>query len=190
MRTNLLFAWVVGLLGAVAVTFMYLNSDRHVIQEAAVSEPSSILPENHPPTDMASGLAALEQMSLKDPQNAEYKTQIANTYYDLGQYQKAVSAYQESLNLRPQDPNVETDLATCFHYLGQHDKALELLNKVLEYQPDFPKAMFNKGIVLVAGKNDIRAGITVWENLLLSDPTFPKRAELEQRIRQLKASLK
>ncbi len=186
---NVIFACVISLLGAVAIWSMYVNKNAPIIREGPEVESTagSKLPEGHPPLDSANQLAALEEMSSKDPQNPEYKTQIGNTYYDLGQYQKAIEAYQESLKLRPQDPNVETDMATCFHLLGQHDKALEILDKVLQYRPDFAQALYNKGIVLLNGKNDTKAGIAAWEELLRSNPNYPQRAELEQKIRQLKS---
>jgi tetratricopeptide (TPR) repeat protein len=115
---------------------------------------------------------------------------LANLYYDNGEYEKAAAAYQESLNLHPQDPGVETDLATCYYNLGQEDKALEILDRVLKYRPGFSQAMFNKGIVLISGKKDIKGGIAIWEELLRLDPVFAQKAELEQKIHQLKASVK
>jgi tetratricopeptide (TPR) repeat protein len=187
--TNILFAVLVLALAGVALASMYLNKDRPVIQEAAAPDTAGMkLPENHPPLDVANRLNELERMSANEPQNAEYKTQIGDIYYDLGQYQKAIGAYEASLKLKPQDPGVETDLATCYHYLGQEDKALDQLNKTLEYRPDFSQALFNKGIVLVDGKHDTKGGIAVWEYLLKSNPGFPQRAQLEQKIRELRSS--
>jgi tetratricopeptide (TPR) repeat protein len=132
----------------------------------------------------------LEQMSQADPQNADIKIQLGNALYDAGQYQKAAESYEQSLKLHPQNPGVETDLATCYHYLGQHDKALEILDKVLQYSPGFAQALFNKGIVLQEGKKDPQGAIAVWEVLLRSNPNFPQRAEIEQKINQLKSSAK
>jgi tetratricopeptide (TPR) repeat protein len=188
---NIILACIVIALALTSVTFIYLNSDRQDVRPAAPPAPGeNSLPENHPPIDTAKTLAALEKMSAADPQNPDYQTQIANYYYDLGQYEKAVAFYQKSLNLRPGDPNVETDLAACFHYLGQTDKALELLDKVLAYSPGFSQAMFNKGIVLINAKKDIKGGIKVWEDLLRLNPDYPQKAELEQRINQLKNAIK
>jgi tetratricopeptide (TPR) repeat protein len=191
LRVNLLFALVVAALGLTAVTFLLRNRNQTPIRPPAAEGASgSSLPENHPPLDSARNLSALEQLSAKDPANADYLTQIANIYYDLGQYEKAADAYQRSLKVRPGDASVETDLASCFHYLGQHDKALETLNNVLTYRPSFAQALFNKGIVLISGKKDIRGGIAVWEELLRLDPDFSRKADLEQRINSLKASAK
>ncbi len=188
---NLLFALVIAALGLTAGASLFRNQNRMPIHSPAAKGASgSSLPENHPPLDSIKNLAALEQLSAKDPENADYLTQIANIYYDLGQYEKAADAYQRSLKMRPGDASAETDLASCFHYLGQNDRALETLNKVLAYRPDFAQALFNKGIVLISGKKDVRGGTAVWEELLRLDPDFSRKADLEQRINRLKASAK
>jgi tetratricopeptide (TPR) repeat protein len=188
---NLVFALVVSVLALTAAISIYVNSGRQVIQPSATKgSPNNALPENHPDIDISQKLAALNQMSAKDPKNPEYQIQIANLYYDLGQYEKAADYYQRGLRLRPGDPNAETDLAVCMHYLGQDDKALKTLDKVLKYSPGFAEAMFNKGIILISGKKDIKAGISVWEDLLRTNPDFPRRSELEERINNLKRSIR
>ncbi len=186
---NLVFGFLILALGLVAGATMYVNRDRPVIRESAVSAPQAQqpLPDNHAPIDMSNRLMALEEMSRKEPGNAQYKVEVGNIYYDMGQYRKAATSYEEALKLKPQDPNVETDLATCYYNLGENDRALQVLDKVLQYRPGFPMAMFNKGIVLQAGKNDSRGAIAVWEALLQTNPDFPQRAALEQRIRESKA---
>ena len=184
---NLLFAAVVAALGLTAAT-IYFNSDRqqHQVQPSAGSE----LPEKHPPLDLAERIGALQQLSAREPENPDYPAQIGNLYYDSSQYDKAAEYYQRSLDIRPRDPNVETDLATCLHYLGKDDRSLQMLDNVLAYNPGFTQAKFNKGIVLIEGKKDVKGGISVWEDLLRSDPGYAQRAELEQRINQLKASIR
>jgi tetratricopeptide (TPR) repeat protein len=190
-RINFIFACVVALLGLTAVAYVYLSSSKPVSPSPPAQEASgSQLPANHPDIDFASRQKALEQLIAKDPRNPDYRTQLANIFYDHGEYDKAAATYQESLNLRPQDANVETDLATCYYNLGKYDKALETLNSVLKYSPDFSQAKYNKGIVLASGKNDVKGGIAIWEDLLRSDPGFSKNAELEQKLNQLKASVK
>jgi cytochrome c-type biogenesis protein CcmH/NrfG len=186
--TNLVFGVAVIALGVTAGVSLYLNL-RQPGPQAQAAE-TGRLPEQHPPIDIANRITALQQMIAKEPQNPEYPAQIGNIYYDLGRYDKAAEYYQQSLNIRPRDPNVETDLATCFHYMGQDDKSLELLNKVLAYNPGFAQAKYNKGTVLIEGKKDVKGGISVWEDLLRSDPGYSRRAELEQRINQLKASIR
>jgi cytochrome c-type biogenesis protein CcmH/NrfG len=182
---NLIFGAIVAALAITAGAFIYQNSSQ---PETQPQPEQAQIHQNTPPIDLANRVTALEQLAAREPQNAEYPTQIGNLYYDAGEYGKAADYYQRSLNLHPRDPNVETDLATCLHYLGQEDKALELLDNVLSYSPGFTQAKFNKGIVLIEGKKDVKNGIAVWEDLLRSDPTYSQRTQLEQRIRQLKES--
>jgi tetratricopeptide (TPR) repeat protein len=186
-HVNLIFAFVVLVLGITAAGSLIKMRSSHL---AAPESSSKRLPKDHPPIDMSKKLAELEQLSAKDPGNANYRAQIGNIYYDMDQYDKAAAYYTQSLELNPRDANVETDLAVCYHYMGQDDRSLEILEKVLQYSPDFSQAMFNKGIVLISGKKDIQGGIAVWEKLLRTHPDFSRRVELQQSIDQLKASLK
>jgi len=190
-QLNILFGATVVLLGGLAVYSLWGNLREPTIvrDSPAGTTGSADLPENHPSVDSAEQLAALEKLSREDPQNAGYKTQIGNIFYDMGLYKNAIELYQESLELKPEDPLVETDLATCYHYLGQHDQALELLDKVLKYRPHFPQALFNKGVVLQGGKQNVSAAVEAWEELLLTNPDHPMRADLEQRIRELKSDV-
>jgi tetratricopeptide (TPR) repeat protein len=191
LRMNMLFGIIVAALAATVLISAYQNLGSPVVQPSVQDTSSaavdSKLPDGHPPLDAANKLQMLEQLSRQEPQNADYKIQIGNAYYDLGQYQKALDAYQQGLALRPQDPNVETDMGTCYHFLGQPEAALEVFDRVLKYSPNFPQALFNKGVVLIEDKKDIRGGIAVWQGLLQTNPGFPQRNEVEQRIRQLRA---
>jgi tetratricopeptide (TPR) repeat protein len=186
---NLIFGIVVAGLALVAGLSLFTGTNQPAIHEQSAPEKTP-MPANTPPVDAASRIAALEQLMAREPQNPDYPAQIGNLYYDLGNYEKAADNYQRSLSARPRDPHVETDLATCFHYMGQDDKSLEILDNVLRYNPGFTQAKYNKGIVLIDGKKDIKGGISVWEELLRSDPTYSQKAELEHRIQELKASIR
>jgi len=188
-QTNCILAAIVILLATAAGISIFHKSDDPVIRGASVTDnagPSP--PDNHPPGEMAGRLSDLLKMSAEDPQNADIPAEIGNTYYDLGEYDKAVAQYRRSLELRPGNPYVETDLATCLHNLNRHDEALLVLNNVLKYRPDFPQALYNKGIVLIYGKKDVPGGIAVWEELLKQDLDPARKADIEQSIRQYRSS--
>jgi tetratricopeptide (TPR) repeat protein len=188
---NLIFAGIIAALGLTAAGAIYLRRGSSANKPPAVQESAgSQLPENHPSTESIEQLMALEQKFAQDPQNADYAAQIANLYYDFGQYDKAADFYQKSLDIHPGVSGVETDLGACFYYLGQYDKALKILDEVLRRQPGYPQAMFNKGVVLAYGTGDKQGAINIWEDLSRSDPAFSQRAELEQKIDQLRTSVK
>ncbi|MBN2243054.1 MAG: tetratricopeptide repeat protein [Acidobacteria bacterium] len=176
-------------LAATAGISYFRKSETPVIREAGPGEnPGGAMPENHPPAEIAARLAALIQMSAENPRNADIRKEIGNAYYDLGEYEKAMESYRESLEIEPGDPGLETDLATCLHYLGRDEEALALLNGVLNSRPDFAPALYNKGVVLIHGMNDPEGGIAAWEELLKQDMDPARRADIERSIREYKAS--
>jgi cytochrome c-type biogenesis protein CcmH/NrfG len=186
---NWMFVIIIAALAGTAATTLYRNQGLPSMQKGASPETSAAqLPEDRSSLELLNRLNELEKLSLADPQNVDYRTEIGNIYYDLGRYQNALDAYEQSLKLKPQNPSVATDAATCYHNVGQDDKALELLDEVLQFSPGFSQALFNKGVILIKGKGNLAAGIAVWEELLRTNPDFSQRAELEEQIRQYHAS--
>jgi tetratricopeptide (TPR) repeat protein len=185
LSMNLIFASIVAVLG-LAATVAFYNTVRSARMVVTTAPPR--LPDSPRPPDVPGEQAVLQQMIDRSPGDPDVLIRMADYYYDSGQYEKAADFYQRSLKIRYQNPNVETDLAICFHYLGQNDKSLETLDRVLAYNPGFLQARFNKGVVLIEGKKDLKGGIAIWEDLLRANPGYPHRAELEQRIEQLKSS--
>jgi len=187
---QMVFASALLVLAVISATYYIREGRNHpvILPSPSPNMPGTdALPENHPPINNATELAALEQMSRESPQNPDYRTRIGNIYYDMGEYGKAATAYEQSLALNPKDPGVQTDLATCLHYLGQHDKALELIDRVLSENANFEQALFNKGVILLEGKKDKQGAAAAWEALLGIRPDLPQRSQLEERIRQLRA---
>ena len=190
-RVNCIIAVIVIALAAITGISIFNKSNGPVIRSTdAEGRSSEILPGNHPPENIARRLTDLIEKSDKDPQNAQILTEIGNIYFDLGEYDKAIARYRKSLEIQPRNPHAETDMATCLHYLDRHDEALLILNNVLNYRPDFPSALYNKGVVLIYGKKDTQGGLAAWEELLKQDLDPAQRAEIEQRIRQFKPSVR
>ena len=189
-QINFIFA----LLSAGLLIATILAAVRHEglpIRPSTVNTPTAgTMPENHPSVDMVQKLAQLIRLGEENPQDADIQTQIGNIYYDMGEYDQAVISYRRSLGIKPDQANVETDLATSFHYLGQDDEALKHFDHVLTYSPGFLQAMYNKGVVLIHGKNDPEGGLRTWEELLQMDLDPAKRAEIERSVQQLKSSIR
>ncbi len=188
---NIVFACLVLFLVLTAAASFYSNMQRPGMQPASADRSSTDqMPENHPNIDVTRQIAELNRLIAGDPQNPEYRAQIGNLYFDMGQYETAAEHYRQSMALRPGNPNVETDLAVCMHYLGQDDKALEILENVLSYSPGFAQAMFNKGVILIHGKKDIQGGIRIWEDLLRTHPDFAQKTDLQQKIDQFRGAVR
>jgi tetratricopeptide (TPR) repeat protein len=112
----------------------------------------------------------LEEETARNPQNADAWTELANTYFDNDQYQKAITAYEKSLSIEPGNTNVMTDLGTMYRRNRQPEKAVEMFNRTIALDPKHEIARMNKGIVLLHDLNDENGAVQVWEELLEINP--------------------
>ncbi len=77
--------------------------------------------------------------NLKD--NAQYW--IGESYYDKGDYKRALNEYKKVRVLYPRGNKVldaQIKIAYCYHKLGEDEKALGLLTDLAEYYPKGPHA--------------------------------------------------
>lgn len=187
-RLNLVFAALTALLLLTAATAGDFHLEERRLHPERAAAPAAAPAADPAVVAAAARLEHLERLAAGEPGNPDHVTAIANLHYDLGNFREAAAYYERSLGLRPGDPNVETDLATCYHYLGEHDRALQTLDRILGHRPTFSQARFNKGIVLLNGKRDVQGAISVWEDLLRTDPEYPHREELRGQILRLRQS--
>jgi tetratricopeptide (TPR) repeat protein len=128
---------------------------------------------------------------LKDrPNDPNLLAKIGNFYYDSQAYPQAIDYYQKSLAVRANDPDVRTDMGTAMWYSGDADGALKEFDKSLSYNPTHNQTLFNRGVVLMQGKNDPKDAIASWQTLLKINPNYPERARVEQLIAQAQQAAK
>ena len=56
-----------------------------------------------------------------------------NSYYELGQYKKAIECYNKALGLHRQYPKVWYSKARCHSRLGEKDKAVDSLREAIKF---------------------------------------------------------
>ena len=76
-------------------------------------------------------IAQAEEILRKDPQNYQAWVQIGNDYFDLGEAQKSVDAYQRALAIKGDDPNVLTDMGVMYRQLKDFPKAVAAFRKAM-----------------------------------------------------------
>ena len=71
-------------------------------------------------------------------QNPDIETQntLALTYYELGEYESAISIFNNLLAKKPENISLLMSLAKCYEGLKDNDKALEYLDKVVTIFPE------------------------------------------------------
>ncbi len=123
-------------------------------------------------------LAQLQQR----PKDADLLARIGNLYYDSQAYPQAIEYYRKSLAIAPSNPDVRTDMGTAMFYSGDPDGALKEFATSLSYSPTHNGSLFNRGVVLLQGKNDPKDAIASWQQLLKVNPNYQDRAKVEAMI--------
>jgi len=79
----------------------------------------------------------------------------ANILRDMGQAEKAIEHFYESLRIRPNSPDVHNNVGNAFRKLGKFDEAIKHYKKALELRPNFSQPHYNMAVVLSRlGKSD------------------------------------
>lgn len=140
-------------------------------------------------TEDAQKMVALEREVAANPDNTEAWTQLGHVYFDTNQFEKAINAYNKSLDLDPNNPNVWTDLGVMYRRSGDPQQAIASFDKAVENDPKHETSRFNKGVVLMYDLKDRQGAIKAWEELIAINPsaTAPTGELLKNIIEQMKA---
>lgn len=68
---------------------------------------------------------------LNNPENTEAWIQLGHVYFDTKIYDKAITAYEKSLELKPGNADVLTDLGIMYRRNGQPQKAIEKFDEAI-----------------------------------------------------------
>lgn len=120
---------------------------------------------------------------LNNPENTEAWIQLGHVYFDTKTYDKAITAYEKSLELKPGNADVLTDLGIMYRRNGQPQKAIEKFDEAIAVNPKHEMSRLNKGIVLMHDLGDREGAIESWEELLEINPVA--MAGKDQSVDQL-----
>ena len=132
-------------------------------------------------------IAQAEEIVRKDPQNYQAWVQIGNDYFDLGEAQKSVDAYQRALAIKGDDPNVLTDMGVMYRQLKDFPKAAAAFRKAMAVAPNHPQSRMNLGVVLMHDMGDKPGAIAAWEDFLRVAPNDPNAENIRRSITELKS---
>ncbi len=178
-----LLALALGFFGG--VMFAVLKSDTGT----APRMPQGQAPQAQPATPARPNMiASLEDETARNPQNTKAWVQLGNEYFDSGQHEKAIWAYQKSLELDPNNANVWTDMGVMYRRSGQPKEAITAFDKAIEVDPKHEPSRLNKGIVLLHDMQDFEGAIAAWEDLLAVNPIAmaPTGRSVDEMIQSMK----
>ncbi len=131
-------------------------------------------------------ISQLEEIVRKDPRNYQALVQLGNDYFDIGEAQKSVDAYQRALAVKGDDPNVLTDMGVMYRQLKDFPKAIAAFRKAAAASPTHPQSRLNLGVVLMHDLNDIPGAIAAWEDFLRIAPNDPNAENIRRSLEELK----
>jgi cytochrome c-type biogenesis protein CcmH/NrfG len=169
---------------AAGVVFSAYHSSRRfsVMDESAV-------PQSIPlSSQQAAARDTLLIQTRDNPEDIEAWIHLGHFYFDSGQPEKAIEAYQTALDLDDTRPDVWTDMGVMYRRVGNPKKAVQSFDKALLQNPSHEIAMFNKGIVLMHDLQDPAGALHIWEKLVQTNPMArtPNGVLVKEMIEQFK----
>ena len=182
-------ALVAGFLGGV-VFGVYKSGTGTSVQESMLSQPAE--EEQGASVESAAQIFELEKRTSESPDDVAAWIDLGNLYFDTGNYEKAITAYNKALELNPNNANVMNDLGVMYRRTGQPKKAIEAFDKAIKIDPGHETVRFNKGIVLMHDLNDLEGAIQAWEELVKLNPDAisPTGQPVKKLVENLKKSMK
>ena len=175
-----LIALIAGFAGGVLFT-IYKSSSGLPIHGSAPQQPAK------EEQDMSAGYATeifeLERRTVEKPDDVEAWTHLGHLYFDSSNYDKAILAYNKSLEFKPDNADVWTDLGVMYRRSGHPEEAITAFDRAIEIDPHHETSLFNKGIVLMHDLNDKEGAIKAWEKLVSINPNA--QTPTGQSVREL-----
>jgi len=106
-----------------------------------------------------------------DPEYAEVCNDLAYTYMDKNEYEKALEYFQKYSTLNPNDANPHDSMGELFFRLGRLDEAIEKYKKALAIKADFSESAFSISYIC-ALKEDYPSTLE-WIDRLISEAPAP-----------------
>jgi tetratricopeptide (TPR) repeat protein len=132
--------------------------------------------------------SALERQANSEPNNAIVRVDLGNLYFDAQRFDIAASWYEAALKLDPKNVNASTDLGVSYYSSNDIDRALKQFQYSLSLDPAHAKTLYNEGIVLAFGKQDIDAAIKAWEKLIAVAPNSEEATRAANAIKTLQTN--
>ncbi|MDL2291382.1 tetratricopeptide repeat protein [Desulfovibrio sp. OttesenSCG-928-F20] len=158
------------LLGLCLGRYVFPNAIDSGEQKRPLGQGASIPADMSQNKELLQSIFRHEEDVRKDPANVEAWEHLGNLYFDAGEAQKAVNAYNKALELAPDNPSVLVDCGVMYRELKQFDMALEYFARALAKNPEHEHALFNSGIVLYFDLDRKQEGLDMWRNLVKINP--------------------
>ncbi len=156
-RDNVLFLVIGALVGFISGYVMHeamavhQPAPRRAVEGQTPAPGSGSVGGGTPQAGPGPAMEQVQQLRARveqNPNDAQAVRQLANLNYDISNWDRAASLYQQYLELDPGNIDVMTDLGAVFRQLGQPQQALEQFRMARQLAPDNWQSLYNEVLVL------------------------------------------
>ncbi|OGQ59361.1 MAG: hypothetical protein A3J24_05175 [Deltaproteobacteria bacterium RIFCSPLOWO2_02_FULL_53_8] len=123
-----------------------------------------------PPQSASVVVSDLKARVAQNPNDADAVVGLANTYFELKQFNEAITYYKQALVLKPGDADIYNELGLCYHYTNNAREAVRYLEEGIQKNPYHQRIWLTKGFVLAYGMGDLEAARASWEKAVALNP--------------------
>lgn len=110
-------------------------------------------------------IISLETEVVQEPTDLSKMTELANSYFDIGSFDKSIKYYLKVLKITPDNTSLLIDTGVSYFNLAKNDSAIFYLNKALSIDPKHEQGLYNLGIIYYnLGKTD--EAVSQWKKLI------------------------
>jgi tetratricopeptide (TPR) repeat protein len=154
-------------------------------QQGPMSAPAAE-EEQAPAVPPMAEIQRLREHVEKNPNDADAVLLLANLNFDIKNWARARTLYEQYLTLKPGNPDVLTDLGVTLRALGEYKPALGFFNRAVGMSPTHWQARFNKVVVLALDLKDFPAAEVELKELQRLQPQNASVAQLAAEVARRK----
>jgi tetratricopeptide (TPR) repeat protein len=130
----------------------------------------------------------LERAVEKDPENPRLLTALGNARYDLGDWDRAIAAYEKARRKAPDDANLLSDLGAAYRNRGEFRRAIGLFERARAKDERHWQSLLNLVLIHAYDLRDPSRAQHWFDELKRRYPEVPDLDRIQERISSLRAS--
>jgi len=88
----------------------------------------------------------LTSSTAVDPQDAGAYVNSGNSFFELGDYDRAIADYDKAIALNPQDADAYYNRGLAYYHKGDYDQAITDFNQAIALDPQHALAYLGRGL--------------------------------------------